>query len=124
MLRRLKVGLTVAKRVLRPSSLYSAHSSSGSCSTDRDSIRSDPTHLVNTDDNDIYSLVEFGPAPYELAMPSRDASAIYDTVEYCGAYDIYEEYGFDDLYEPLEYVNTEVYIYTVCVCLCVYTLRP
>lgn len=114
MLRRLRVGLTVAGRALRPSSLYSTHSSTDSDSTDRDSIHSDPTlsssHDAAEEDDSIYSPVDFGPAPYETpvasSLPATRVPQI--TVEYCNSYDIYEEYGFDNIYQPISY-TTEVY---------------
>ena len=98
MLRRLKVGLAVASRVLRPSSLYSAHSSTDSELTDRDSIHSDPSHFISSDSG-IYSPVKFGGAPYEVPRPL----ATHTPVEYCSRYNIYEEYGFDSLYVPVDF---------------------
>ena len=110
MLNKLRVGLAVATRALRPASLYSVNSSD-SDSTDRDSVHSDPTHLLSPSEiEDIYSPVEFGPAAYEapLSLTHTLPSAVYDTVEYCSRYDIYEEYGFDELYEPVEFRGDEV----------------
>ena len=113
MLKRIKNGLTVATRAIRPSSLYSNHSSvEDSDGTDRDSMHSEPTELYTADD-DIYSPVTFGDAaPYEVPVSltvgkSASDEALYDDI-YCSRYDIYEEYGFDDLYEPIDYENTEV----------------
>ncbi|CAI8028598.1 Rho guanine nucleotide exchange factor 4 [Geodia barretti] len=107
MLRRLKSRLTVATKALRPLSLYSVRSSTNSDSTDRDSVHSDPSHILSTsnDEDDIYSPVEFGAAPYEVALASRGPQTTYDAVEYCSRYDIYGEYGFDSLYEPVTYIT-------------------
>ena len=126
MLRRLKSRLTVATKALRPLSLYSVRSSTNSDSTDRDSVHSDPSHILSTsnDEDDIYSPVEFGAAPYEVALASRGPQTTYDAVEYCSRYDIYGEYGFDSLYEPVTYI-TEVRnspsarMVRECVCVCV-----
>ena len=113
MFKRLKAGLTVAKRAIRPSSLYSNRSSAEeSDATDRDSLHSEPSELYAAED-DIYSPVTFGDAsPYEVPVPltgakSASDEALYDDV-YCSRYDIYEEYGFDNLYEPIDYENTQV----------------
>jgi hypothetical protein len=107
MLRRLKSRLTVATKALRPLSLYSVRSSTNSDSTDRDSVHSDPSHILSTsnDEDDIYSPVEFRAAPYEVALASRGPQTTYDAVEYCSRYDIYGEYGFDSLYEPVTYIT-------------------
>ena len=105
MLRRLKVGLNAATKALRPMSLYSTTSSTDSDFTDRDSVHSDPSHLPASPDPDIYSPVQFGASPYEVALPTRGPlpAATYDTVEYCSRYDIYDEYGFDTFYAPTHY---------------------
>lgn len=117
MFKRLKVRLTVPKRTSRPSSLYSTHSSvEDSDATDHDSVHSEPSELYTAEDDDIYSPVTFGDAqPYEVPVSIRvdsfetDDENIYDDV-HCSRYDIYEEYGFDNIYEPIDYENTEVYM--------------
>ena len=121
MFAKLRTGLAVATRVLRPSSLYSAHSDTDGDSTGRDSVHSEPPDLYSNEG--VYSPVNFGAAPYEVAMPHalrNDGTVVevlYDTVEYCSKYDIYEEYGFDDIYEPVDY-NSQVqaHVYVTCCC--------
>ena len=111
MLRRLKNGLTVAAQSLRPLSLYSIRSSADSESTtDVDSVHSDPTNTNthDSDDDHVYSPVEFGPAQYEVALVTTrgQPQAGYGTdVQYCTSYDIYMEYGFRRLYEPVDYTS-------------------
>ena len=116
MFAKLRNRLAVPTRAVRPSSLYSTHSSADSDSMDHDSVHSEPSDLFSHDD--IYSPVTYGAEPYEVAVPLAQRGqngaleeATYDTVEYCNSYDIYEEYGFDELYEPIEYENTEVHTY-------------
>ena len=117
MFRKLKTALLAPPtRPARPSSLYSTHSSTGSDSTDRDSVHSEPSDLYSNVDDDIYSPVTFGVAPYEVPLPLGGGGgkgvteAVYDTVEYCENYDIYEEYGFDKVYEPFDHDDIQVYV--------------
>ena len=116
MFRKLKNALLAPpSRPARPASLYSTHSSTCSDSTDRDSFDSEPGELYSNVDDDIYSPVMFGVAPYEtpqlLVVGDDGAEALYDTVEYCSSYDIYEEYGFDDIYEPFDFDSDTQVLY-------------
>ena len=102
MLRRLKSSLQVASRAIRPLSLYSHRSLTDSESTDHDSVCSEPSTIHSSFNCDIPSPVSFGPAPYEVASVGPAIvwpETEYNTVEYCSDYDIFEEYGFADIFE-------------------------
>ena len=106
MLRKLRIGLSVATQAIRPRSLYSNRSLSDSDSTDCDSIHSEPSEIYSITDSGIHSPVLVGPAPCEVMGPVTVEVTSED--EYCSTYNIYEEYGFDGTYEPFEFERTQV----------------